>query len=444
MFGVTILFMVRTAAAITATVTLVLATAAALAQQPPADATAAAAAQHAPVPVPEPDEKALRYYRSGNVLWAISVAWGLLIPALFLFTGFSARLRDLAVAIGRRWFLVIAVYFILFAAIIFVIDLPLAWYEGYVRQHAYGLSNQGAGQWLGDQLKGLLVGVIVGVLFLWIPDLLLKKSPRRWWLYCGLAAIPFLFLMMLVAPIWISPLFDDFGPMKDRALEARILGLAERAGIDGGRVYEVDKSEDTETVNAYVTGFLGTKRIVLWDTIIRKLDQDELLFVMGHEMGHYALRHVIIGVLFFSLLVMGTLYVVHRASAVLLGRYKDRFRFDRLSDVASLPLLMLLFSVCSLITAPVANGVSRLMEHEADRFGLEITRDNRHAATAFVKLQKENLGNPRPGVFYKLWRASHPTLGERIDFANAYRPWERGQALRYERYFTEPAAGESE
>ncbi len=402
-------------------------------------AAAAGAAPDAPVPVPEPDEKAMRYYRSGNVLWVAGTAWGLVIPALFLFTGFSARIRDWAAAVGRRWFFVIAVYFLLFSVILFVVDLPLSYYAGYVREHAYGLSNQSAGAWLGDQLKGLLVGMIVGVLFLWIPYLILRRSPRRWWLYCGLAAIPFMFFVMLITPIWISPIFDKFGPMKDKALEARILDLADRAGIDADRVFEVDKSKDTETVNAYVTGFLGTKRIVLWDTLVAKFDDGEVLFVMGHEMGHYVLRHVIIGVLFFSLLVMASLYAVHRASAVLIARFKDRFGFDRLSDVGSLPLLMLLFGACMLVVAPVVNGVSRMMEHEADRFGLEITQNNRDAATAFVKLQKENLGNPRPGLLYKLWRSLHPTLGDRIDFANAYRPWEAGAPLRYGHLFAATA-----
>lgn len=389
------------------------------------------AEQAGPVPVPEPSEKAMRYYRSGNVLWFVNVFWGLLIPALFLFTGFSARIRDWAQAIGRRWFFVIAVYLIIFLLINFVIDLPLDYYQGYVRQHAYDLSNQTFGKWFGDALKSLMVGIIIGVLFLWIPYLTLRKSPRRWWLYSSLAAVPFLFLMLFVSPIWIDPLFNDFGSMQDQALESRILSLADRAGIEGGRVYEVNKSVDTKAVNAYVTGFSGTKRIVLWDTIIEKLGSEELLFVMGHEMGHYVLKHVIKSIVFFSLLILVTLYLAHLSADRILRTYGHRFRFDRLADIASLPLIILLANAFSLAVEPPALIYTRHMEHEADRFGLEITQDNYAAANAFVKLQAENLGNPRPGLLYKLWRATHPTLGERIDFCNSYRPWEVGEPLEY-------------
>lgn len=389
-----------------------------------------------PVVIPEPSERAMRYFRSGNFLWFVNTIWGLLIPALFLFTGFSGVIRDWAHAIGRKWFFVVGVYIVIFLAINFVINLPLDYYQGFVRQHAYDLSNQTVGKWFGDALKGLMVGMIAGVLFLWVPYLSLKRSPRRWWLYTGLAAIPFLFFVMLVSPIWVDPLFNDFGPMQDEALEARILDLADRAGIQGGVVYEVDKSVDTEAVNAYVTGFAGTKRIVLWDTIIEKLEEDELLFVMGHEMGHYVLNHAIKGIFFFSLLIMVALYLIHRSAGSLIDRYKDRFKFDQLADIASLPLLILLFNIFWLVAAPIAMGYSRHMEHEADRFGLEITKDNYDAANAFVTLQLENLSNPRPGPIYKAWRATHPPLGERIDFCNAYKPWETGEPLKYGHHFS--------
>jgi len=422
---------------LTITFSLLLASAA-YAQQPsatPDSQQTSAQSSTAPVPVPEPSEKALSYYRSGIVLWIVNVLWGLLIPALFLFTGFSARIRDWAKRIGRWWFLIISLYFAIFLVVNFAIDLPLSYYQGYAREHAYGLSNQTLGKWFGDELTGLLIGVVIGFLFLWVPYLLLKKSPRRWWLYTGLLAIPFLILSILVTPVWIEPLFNKFGPMKNKELEAKILQLAERAGIEGGRVYEVAKSEDTKTLNAYVTGFGATKRIVLWDTTIAKLDEDELLFVMGHEMGHYVLGHVWKTILFLSLLIIATLYAIHRTAGWLINKFHRRFGFTELSDVASLPLIILLFSAYFLIIGPIALAFSRHTEHEADRFGLEITRNNRAAATAFVKLQQENLTVPRPNILVKLWQASHPTLGERIDFSNEYRPWQRGEALRYGELF---------
>ncbi len=396
---------------------------------------AASAQDESPVPVPAPSEKAVSYYRSGNVLWVVDLVWGILIPCLFLFTGFSARIRNWALRLGLKWFFVVGIYFIIFVLINFVIDLPLSYYEEFVRQHAYGMSNQTFSKWLGDSLKSLLVGIVGGVLFLWVPYMLLKKSPRRWWLYTSLLSIPFLFFVMLISPIWIDPLFNQFGPMKDKTLESQILALADRAGIEGSRVYEVNKSVDTKAVNAYVTGFLGTKRIVLWDTLLAKLNDREILVVMGHEMGHYVLHHVIKGISFAFLLILFTLYLAYRLADGLIVRNKARFGFDSLSDIASLPLLLLLVSIFSFLTSPIVLAYSRHQEHEADRFALEITRDNHDAAEAFVKLQQENLGIPRPGLLYKVWRSSHPPIGERIDFCNEYKPWKTGQPLVYGRLF---------
>jgi STE24 endopeptidase len=405
---------------------------------PSRPATGAAAANHPPserVPVPEPTEKALSYYRTGTILWVVDNLWSLLVPAALLFTGFSARMRTWATRLGRRWLFVVALYFVAFSLVMVLVNLPLAYYEGYVREHAYGLSNQTLGKWVRDTLTQVLVGTIAGVLFLWVPYLLLRKSPRRWWLYTSLALIPFLLLMILVKPIWIDPLFNKFGAMKDRSIEAQILALADQAGIEGGRVYEVAKSEDTKALNAYVTGFGATKRIVLWDTIIARLDRQELLFVMGHEMGHYVLGHVWQLIGFFSLLTMATLFAIHATAGWLIARYRGRFGFSDLGDIASLPLVLLLFGVYGLVVTRAATGLSRHLEHEADRFGLEITRNNHAAATAFVKLQTDNLAVPRPNRLMVLFRADHPPVGDRIDFANDYRPWENGSPLAYEHLF---------
>lgn len=390
-----------------------------------------------PVAVPEPTEKALRHARSGNWLWAIDTLWGLLVPGVILFTGFSATLRNAARRIGRNWYFTIVAYFSFFLIIGFVVGFPLSYFSEFVRPHAYGLSNQTFSKWFGDELKGLAVGLIMGALFLWMPYWLVRRSPHRWWLWTSLLAIPLAAFFLLMAPIVIDPLFNTFGPMKDKALEGRILELAGRAGIEGARVFEVDKSADTNTVNAYVTGFGGSKRIVLWDTTIKKLAPDELLFVMSHEMGHYVLGHVVKSIFFFAGLILVTLYAAYRLQAGLITRHAARFGFTELSDIASLPLVMVLVGVLSFVITPVAAGYSRWQEHEADRFGLEITRNNHAAATAFVKLQQENLGVPRRGLLYKLWRADHPLLGERIDFCNAYRPWEKGIPGRYERLFKE-------
>jgi STE24 endopeptidase len=389
------------------------------------------AALQAAVPVPEPSELAVRYHRTGNALWILSTAIGFALPAALLWFGWSARLRDVARRIGRGWLGTLLVYVVLFVVLVSLLTLPLAFYEQYVRQHAYGLSNQTLGKWASDAAKSLALGVVVAPLLAVVPYGLLRRSPRRWWLWAGLAALPILIATFIVVPIWISPLYNDFGPLADKTLEARILDQASRSGIEGSRVFEVDKSVDTRALGAYVVGLGATKRIVLYDTLLEKLTPDEILFVLGHEMGHYALRHVLILLAANWVLTLFALWVVHRSAGSLLRRFGHRFGFDRLDDPASLPLLLLLTSVASFTIQPAALALSRYQEREADRFGLEITRNNRAAATAFVKLQEENLAVPRPAPLYRLWRAAHPSLAERITFANEYRPWGAGTPLRY-------------
>jgi Zn-dependent protease with chaperone function len=442
------------------------------AQTPDASPSANTSAQPTPMPavqthngpvaVPTPSEKAMNYYHGNIALWIFSTILGFLIPALFLFTGFSARIRNWSQAIGEKWFFIIdtyfhpremfsrlakfgktqfftiGIYFAIFTIISSVISLPLDYYQGFVREHAYGLSDQAFGKWFSDELTGLAVGIVTGVLFLWVPYLLLKKSPQRWWLYTGLLTIPFLFFAITIQPVFIDPLFNDFGPMKDKALEAKILALAERAGIEGSRVYEVNKSADTKHLNAYVTGFGNTKRIVMWDTLLKEMNEREVLCVMGHEMGHYVLGHVWKSILFFSLVILLTLYAIHRTAQWMLNKYRHRFGFSELSDIASLPLIMLLFGVYIFIVTPAVLAFTRHAEHEADRFALEITHDNHAMATAFTKFVTNDLDNPRPNLLIKLWQKSHPTTGERIDFVNEYRPWEKNQPLEYDHLFKNP------
>lgn len=397
---------------------------------------------HEPVPVPQADERAMQRYRSGNVIWVVNQGIALGLPLLFLVTGWSARIRSFAQRAGKYWLFTVGLYFVLFTLITTVLQLPWAFYVEYVREHAYDLSNQTLGKWVKDTAISLVISLVMGVLTIWIPYLFLKKSPRRWWLYTGLLVLPLLILQVFITPIWISPLFNKFGPMKDKALEAKILALASRAGIEGADVFEVEKSEDTKAVNAYVTGFGNTKRIVLWDTAIEKLKEDELLFVMGHEMGHFVLHHVVRFIAVAFLVTFVSLYLIHRVSGALIRRYGGRWGFHELADVASLPLILVMMTAFTLVALPAIFAVTRYHEHEADRFGLELTHLNRAAAEGFVTLQKENLANPDPGWLFMLFRGSHPSIAQRVRFFNSYRPWESGAPLKYGEYFEAPAAPE--
>lgn len=381
------------------------------------------AVEHAPVPVPVPGAKALRYHRTGNILFAAATVWTLAVPFAAAFTGFAARLRDAVARLARgHWLATVTLYGAAWTALAALANLPLAFYAGYVRQHAYGLSTQSLAKWASDEATGVAVSCILAALVTWIPYLLLRRSPRRWWLWTGLASLPLTALLIVVAPVWIDPLFNRFGPVKDASLERELLSLASRAGIEGSRVFEVEKSEDTKTVNAYVTGFATTKRIVLWDTIIAKLSRDELMFVMGHEMGHYVLGHVSRAVILVPPCITFGLFVCDRIARRLVARRGARLRFADLSDVASLPLLVFVFTLGSVAVSPGILAYSRHVEREADVFGLQLTGDPNAAARAFVRLHDENLGVAHPSAFYRVFRASHPSLGERIEFCNS---WER-------------------
>jgi Zn-dependent protease with chaperone function len=263
--------------------------------------------------------------------------------------------------------------------------------------------------------------IAVGAAVLWVPYWLLGASPARWWLWTGALALPFFVVVLLVGPVFIAPLFNKFGPMRDKALEAEVLAVAAQAGVDGARVFEVEKSVDTKKVNAYVTGVGNTKRIVLWDTLLARLTPRQTRFVVGHEIGHYVLGHVRRSILISSALTLLGLYAVHGSADLLLTRFGGAFGFTRLADVASMPLLALLLSLFSLALTPALLALSRHHERQADLFGLQLTHDRRAAASAFVALQEQNLAVPRPGRFYKIFRASHPPIGERVDFINAWR-----------------------
>ena len=404
-----------------------------------------------PVPVPEPTAEAIRYHREGRWIWLAARLWGLAVPACVLVFGVSARFRDAAwnvaarwVPLGGlkvskwsrkarallRWLVATAGFGVLILVLLSVLNLPLSVYAGYLRPHVYGLSNQSVGRWLGLWAIDLGVGLAMTVPVIWGVYGLLCWSPRRWWLWAGLLAVPVGFLMAMVKPVLVDPLYNEFGPMRDQVLEARILALADRAGVGGAEVFVVDKSRDTKAVNAYVTGFLGTKRIVLWDTLLETLDDDEVLAVVGHELGHYVRGDVARGLLMASTLVLIGLYLIHRAARWTLARCGERLGIGRLADVASLPLLLLLSRVVALVLVPIGYAYSRNMEFESDRFALELTRDNRAAASAFVALQRENLGHPRPPRLDTLLRSTHPSLGDRIDFCNTYHPWTVGGPLR--------------
>jgi STE24 endopeptidase len=394
----------------------------------------------APVAVPEPSPKAISFYHSTILLIAVIILWSVLIPVGFLFTGFSPKLRSWAERLGRRWYFSYAIYCTAFSLIYFVLLLPLAFYGGFIRPHHYDLSNQSLARWLYCSVQTAAIVLVGGLAVGWVPFFVIKKSPRRWWFYLGLLTPIYLCFTLWIQPVLIDPLFHQFTPLQDKALEAKILADATRAGIQGSRVYQANTSVDSKVENAYVTGLLGTRRIVFYDTILQNMNQDELLFVMGHEMGHYVLWHVAKGIAFESMLILASLYVACLLAGPVIGRFKNIWGFATPSDFAAMPLGVLAFWLFCFVDEPFDMAFSRHLEHEADRFGLELTHENHAAATSFVKFMRVDLGVPRPSAIFRIWFGSHPCIADRIEFCNTYHPWETRQPSKYEKYFL-PAEG---
>ena len=396
----------------------------------------------APAPAPPRDylsEMRANFTSNNRVYWATKVALAFIGPLasvlaglLVLFSGLAAKLRDIAAVLGRTRWVRLLVVFTLYTLVVYAITFPLAWYQGFALEHQFGLSNQSLGDWLGDQGKELMVGIVsLGVLpILALVYWVIESSPKRWWLWLAAGTLPIVLATVLIQPLVIDPLFNRFTPLRDQHLKTRILDLAERAGIPGRNVYQVDRSKQTNTYNAYVTGFGVSQRIVLWDTTLEGMAEDEILFVMGHEMGHYRLAHIWKGIAATALASFLFFWVVARLSEWATRRFGPSFGFDRLHDPASLPLLSVVLTLVVFLSQPVANGFSRAIETEADVFGLEITRDNDAAARAFLKFGAQNKSNPEPPAWIRFALYSHPTLSERVRLALDYRPWEEGKPNR--------------
>jgi len=370
---------------------------------------------------PERKAKLVSYSRFNN-FWRFVrffVTIGLL--ALILFTGLSARLRSLAQRVKLRFFAV-WLFWALFSIVDYLLYLPFAIYRGFVVESDYGFMNQTFTQWWGEDLLNLLIMIVIGVVPVWFFYWLVNRM-RRWWLAFSLGAIPFLILMIVIVPVWIAPLFNKFEPLKDQQLKAQILTLAEKAGIDGARVFEVNGSKQSTKVNAYVTGLFGSKRIVLYDTLINNFTTAEILFVMGHEMGHYLMHHIWWGLGVAILFMLFALWLIDKTIHPVIRRFKRRFRFDRLGDIASLPLVLVFVTVITFVFQPITNSVSRYMEHQSDKFGMDITGvDGETAARTFDKLAVFNLSDPDPNPVIEFWFYSHPSLKKRMAFARSYRP----------------------
>ncbi len=389
------------------------------------------------VQVTMPTQAAFNFQKSKVTTWLIRLFLSFAVPAFFIFSKLSIHIRNWAAGRARRWISIIILYFIVYSVIETLIYLPLDIYTGFFRMHQYGLSNQTFVQWLTDTIKSFVVSTVLTGAIIWVPFLIIKKSPKRWWLYIALISIPYMFIVSYIQPVVIDPIFNHYKPVEDSQLALKIEDLLHKTPIGDCQVYQVDKSKETNQMNAYMTGVFNTKRIVLWDTTINYLDTDEVLGVTAHEMGHYLMGHVWKSIVFGGLGSILILYLIYRMMGYILRKTKGRLGFGKVSDIAAFPLIILLINMMMFFTAPITNAYSRSMETEADRFELELTRNNFATATATVKLHQQSLTMPEPGSVYMLWTYDHPTFKSRVDFANNYRPWENGQPLKYQKFIKE-------
>jgi STE24 endopeptidase len=387
---------------------------------------------------PKPDDKRFevritdemrRHTRIRDVLYLVGNAWSFGALVLVLVTGLSRRMRDAALRVTRKPFLVAMLYIALFTIAMAILELPLAYYSGFVVPHQFALSHQSLGAWFGDMLKGLGVNLVIGTIVGALALLVIRKV-RRWWIVLWLCSMPLVLTVATLAPIVIDPIFNKYEPLKDQILKQKLLDLASRAGIEGSRVYQVDMSKQTNTVNAYVTGIGPTNRIVLWDTLLAKMTHDEILAVMGHEMGHYVMKHVWKTLAFLLALSVVVFYGIYRSYEPGLRRWGKRWGVTEPGDPASVPWLLLVGGTMAFLLSPVISGYSRINEHNADVFGLELTHLNEPFATAFVKMAEDSKRDPKPHPLIKYWGYTHPPISERIPFALQYRPWERGEPNR--------------
>ena len=374
----------------------------------PEAATAAYLAQLSPAARARSDA----YYEGGYwlLLWDFLV--GLLLAWIFLGTGLSAGVRDGVERVTRFKWLQTALYALFYILVSSLLLLPWNAYEGYFREHQYGMSNQTMGAWLGDQLKGLIIGLILGTLAVVAIYAVLRRTPRTWWLWGSLVAIAFAMFGAAIAPVYLEPVFNKFKPLKESPLKQEILSMARANGIPATDVYEYDASKQTKRMSAHVSGLLGTTQISMNDNLMTRGSPEEIKGVLGHEMGHYVLNHVYKGIALIGIVIVAGFAFLSWSFGKLQARHGARWGIRDVGDVASLPLLLFLLSVYMFVMTPVTNTITRTMEAEADNYGINVSRQPDGFAQAALHLSEYRKMTPGPVeefVFY-----DHPSGWNRI------------------------------
>ncbi len=375
------------------------------------DVTAATDAYLQQIP-PAASDRSDAYFEGGYWLQLWDFLFGAAMALLLLNWRWSARMRDLAARMSKRPSLQTAIYWVQYSLLTTLLGFPLGLYEGYFREHQYGLATQSIGPWLVDQLKGTAVGLVIGAIAVTGLFAIVRKLERTWWIWGSVAATLFMILMVIVAPVYLVPIFNTSKPLQDLRVKDSILWLAHASGVPADDVYEIDASKQSNRMSANVSGFGSTMRITLNDNLLKRASPEEIEMVMGHEIGHYVLNHILKDILFFFIVIVIGFSLLRWSLARFVARYGQRWGISGVTDVAVLPLVMLVISTFFFVLTPIQNSWVRMQEAEADRYGVNTSRQPDGAAQAAIHLAEYRKMNP--GTLEEIIFFDHPSGRHRI------------------------------
>jgi STE24 endopeptidase len=375
------------------------------------DPEAAARAYLAKIP-PEAKARSDAYFEGGHWLMLWDFLFGVVILLLLLSLRWSAALRNWAERVTRFKPVHTFIYWCEYLLFTSIVAFPLTVYQGYFREHKYGLATQTFGPWLNDQMKGLLVGLVLGGVLVGVLFGVVRRLPRTWWIWGAVVTILFSIFLQLIAPVYIVPIFNKVTRLNDPRITQPILSMARANGIPARDVYQIDASRQTTRMSANVSGFAHTLRITLNDNLLRRGSPEEIQAVMGHEMGHYVLGHAYSGIWFFGALSVIFFAFLRWALDVSLKRWGEKWQIRNIGDPAVLPLVLLLGSIFFFALTPLSNTFGRNVEYQADIFGLNAARQPDGFAQAALHLAEYRKMEPGPieeWIFY-----DHPSGRTRI------------------------------
>jgi STE24 endopeptidase len=398
---------------------------------PDFNAEAATNAYLAQIPA-DARERSDAYFEGGYwmILW--DFLYGAAVLLLLLNLGWSAAMRDFAERVTRFKPVHTVVYWVQYLLLTTILGFPLTVYEDYFREHKYGLATQTFGPWMGDQLKGLLVGLVLGGILTVVLFGIVRRLQRTWWIWGAVVTIGFMILVVLIAPVFIVPIFNKVTRLDDPKVTQPILSLARANGIPARDVFEVDASRQSTRMSANVSGFGNTMRITLNDNLLRRGSPEEIQAVMGHEMGHYVLHHIYKDILFFGVVIVIAFALLQWTLKWSLQRWGEKWKIRGVGDTAVLPLVLLFVSIFGFLVTPILNTQTRTTEGEADMYGLNASRQPDGFAQAAIHLGEYRKMNPGPveeWIFF-----DHPSGRNRIYAAMRWKaenlPLMRWQASR--------------